>query len=413
MSKFVCNKKISNLINYFIVIFAFSIPFDKDITKQIIIILLILWFMEGDIKEKFKTIISSPVIVFFILFIAYNYISIFWSNHQGFAFDYVNKYKYYLPIIFIFTSIKKEYIKHSIYAFLIAMVISEIITYGIYFNVWTTPYMEAKVINDFPMAFMSHTMYSVILAFTAIFTLNKIILEKNNVIKFLLILMYLSVSINLFISGGRTGLVPFVVVQFIAIIFLYKFNIKKLLMLMILSIFIFIMAYQNIDIFEKRINSGISDIKNISNQQYSTSFGSRVAMAHTAISIIKENPLFGVGIKDNLDEMITIAYSESRYDIKHLILFYDWHFHNQYIDIITQTGVIGLFLFLGIFFMLYRVKIYDKEINNIKYLFILSVLFSIISSDLFHQKHFMYLITLFIGLILAQNRYEKLEKAKC
>ncbi|MCK5293308.1 MAG: O-antigen ligase family protein, partial [Arcobacteraceae bacterium] len=374
---------------------------------------LVLWIIDGNLKVKLRILLNSKVILFFILFILYNLVSLLWTYNLNSAYEYIIKYKYYIPILIIFTTIKQEYIKYTIIAFLSSMFVSEIITYGIYFDFWTTQYYQLKGSLS-PTAFMSHTIYSAILAFVSVMTLNKVILSNNNITRFIMIIFYISISLNLLISGGRTGLVPFLFVHIISFIFLYKLKLKYIISGIVIISAMFFIGYNNINSFKNRIDQGYSDINQmIDKNNYKTPVGTRYAMIYVGLNITYDNLLFGVGIKDNMDEMITYANSIKKFDFRHLKLYYKWHFHNQYIDILTQLGIIGLILFMGIFYTLFRLPIKDKEISNIKFLFVFTFLFSIISSDLFHQMHYMHMVGLLIGLLLAQNKFENLENLKC
>lgn len=412
---------VNDIINYLLIIYTFSIPFDKGVTKVLGLLLILLWLFDKNLLDRIKTIFTSKVILFFTLFIIYNYISLFWTNHLEYAYYYVSKYFYYLPIIVIFTSIKKEYIKYLVYTFLVAMFVSEIITYGIYFELWSTKYNDLKNISS-PTAFMSHTIYSAILALAALITFYKLFTVKNHFFLILGIVFYISVTINLFISGGRTGILPFILGHFFIVMIIYKLRFLSILSILFVFFTFLYISYLNVNFFKQRIDQGYNNINSIiENKNFTTPIGTRIAMIYIGLEITKDNLVFGVGIKDNMDKMLEYAkdnkvleYTKDNKDFnfKHLKTFYKWHFHNQYIEITTQIGLIGLILFLSIFYTLTRTEIRDKEINSIKYIFVFTFLFSIVSSDLFHQKHYIYVVGLFIGLILAQNRYEKLEEER-
>jgi O-antigen ligase len=404
------NITLYDIINYLILIYSFSIPLDKYITKFIALLLLVVWILEGDFKNKFLTIVSSRVIQVLFLFILFNYISVLWSNHPNIALSYVRKYSYFLPIIIIFTSIKKEYIKYVIMFYLSGLFLGEIITYGIYFNIWTTSY-NLSHISPSPTAFMSHTIYSAMIAFGAILSLYNLITTDNKIFKLIFLFFYLSISINLFISDGRTGLVPFVFVQFILLIYIYRNKVKYTIVYLIAIFLLLYTSYNNIKSFNQRINHGYDNFRNaIEHKNFNSSFGTRMAMIYIGLQIFKDNPFIGVGIKDNMDELINYANNIKEYDMNVVKQFYKWHFHNQYIEILTQLGLIGLMLFLLIFYTLLKIKIEDNYLNTIKIIFVFSILFSIISSDLFHQRHYIHFIGLFIALILAQEKYERQEK---
>jgi len=108
------------------------------------------------------------------------------------------------------------------------MFISEIITYGIYFDFWTTKYDEASIISKgLPTAFMSHLSYSMFLSFTALIILNKISSNKKR-FNLLIIVYFAFIFGNLIISGGRTGLFTFVVTIILFSIFYSKHKIRSI-----------------------------------------------------------------------------------------------------------------------------------------------------------------------------------------
>jgi O-antigen ligase len=65
------------------------------------------------------------------------------------------------------------------------------------------------------------------------------------------------------------------------------------------------------------------------------------------VEIIRDYPLTGVGIGDNLDVFKKYAQKMKRKpDPKSLSAITKNHFHNQYLQILTETGLIGFTLFL-------------------------------------------------------------------
>lgn len=400
---------ISNLINYLILVYAFSIPFDKGITKAIGVLLIVLWLLEWNMKSKIIILAKSNVMRIFALFILYNYISIFWSNHTLYAYHYVSKYIYYLPVlVVVFTSIEKKYIPYSMVSFFAGIFISEVITYGIYFGLWTTEYNELMAFSS-PTAFMSRTLYSAILALAGVLSFYKILSTSSIGNRLFYAMLYFSIAINLFISGGRTGLPAFIIGHLILIIYLFGFRIKYIVLAALGLTILLFSSYTSIDIFKQRIDVGYKDIiKMTQDGNYRSSIGNRVAMLNVGAMIVRDNPLFGVGIKDNMDEML--RYSEQIDGMKHIKRYYKWHFHNQYMDILTQNGLVGFLLFIAIFYYIMKIKIKNKDLDAVKVIFVVVVMSSMISSDIFHQKHYIFLLSLFIGLLLAQNRYENEDK---
>ena len=66
---------------------------------------------------------------------------------------------------------QKEYFEYAISSFFLGMLISEILSYGNFFNLWQVGIGN----SDNPRVFLHHTMYSMLLSVTSIFLLFKII----------------------------------------------------------------------------------------------------------------------------------------------------------------------------------------------------------------------------------------------
>ncbi len=401
---------IDYLINNLLLLYAFTIPFSRNINKYIAIIILLLWIVQGGLKNKFILSYQSKTILLFSIFVIYSYISIFWSDYVKDAILYVNRYFYYFIFVVIFTSIKKEFIPKLIVSFLLAMFVSEIITYGIYFELWTTKYNEQMNL-PFPTAFMGHSSYSLFVTFTALLTLNKLFSKNNdnNMIKLVYIILFLLTFGNLLISGGRTGLLVFCIALIIIPIVKYRKDIRYIILTISIIFVLFTAAYKSIELFENRINAGISDIDKILNQNdFSTSFGTRVGFIHLGIEIFKDNPILGAGIKDNISIRSQYALKDENKAMLHFTKWaVDTHFHNEYIEILTSIGLVGLFIFLYFLYSLFILKIDSSEYNNIKIIFMIVLIFGITTSALFHQRHTISLFALFIGLLLAQSKFEQ------
>ena len=80
--------------------------------------------------------------------------------------------------------------------------------------------------------------------------------------------------------------------------------------------------------------------------------------------------------------------------------------HNQYLQILTQTGLVGLFLFLAIFFYIAKLEIRNKEYKQMKAIYLSVTLFAFVSEVLLHRQFGMALFALIVGILLAQHRVE-------
>jgi O-antigen ligase len=341
----------TELINIVLIVYAALLPFSSAFTVFTApYILLFLWILEGNWRVKVKKIKSFKPLVFLIIFIIINIISLLWTEDFENGFRNI---KYYLavliPFLVIFTSLKEQFLKYIINIFLFGMFISEIILYGNAFKWW---HLGRGVYND-PSPFMHHSFYSIFLAST-IFILIWQILNKKNILFFRVLefIFLLSALANLFLNAGRAGQLAFIFAAFAFIIFYLGLKFKYIITVFIILLALIFSAYNLSFVFKTRLNQAISDIKKISDGKLHSSFGDRIALKIVAFDLLKQNIFFGVGIGDDFKELKKFTKTKE-VKKKYPFLVQKPHFHDQYLQILLQTGVLGFIpfiLFLGSFF---------------------------------------------------------------
>ncbi len=406
---------INDLINYLFIAYAFLVPLNKDGVRIIGVLLFLLWIIEGNFKNKFIILKTNRVIFMFFLFVIYNYISLFWTNEIELSINYVGAYFYYFPFVIMLTSLKKEYLPKLINVFLLAMFLSEIVNYGIYLDFWTTAHneLQEKLFgNELPRAFMGHSAYSLFLAFASLLLLNKFIYESSLKYKYLYLSFFVITFISLMVSGGRTGLLPFIITLFIYILFnIKRIKIKNIIIFLTLIISLLAISFSTIKVTNERFSQAKMDIQNIFEGEFNSSFGLRIALVELGIEVVKENPIFGVGIKENLVAALELSKTP---EYKKYDYFSTWskkdNYHNQYIEIATQLGLVGLTIFLLFLYYIAKIKISNSEYFNIKLIFVSMLIFGITTTGMFHHRFPIGLFALFIGILLVYSKYEKEDK---
>lgn len=393
--------KYNQYINYLVVVYAFTLPLSRAGIVFFSALLTLLWILEGDFKKKYVLLSQSEIVKALLAFILFNLLAVFWSDYMLQALEYIQKYWYFLPMFVIFTSIKKEYISKALSAFIFGMFISEVISYGVFFEWW----QYKNAVPENPSPFMHHIEYSVFLAFTALVLLGRIFNEDSIKYTFLYIFFFATVSGNLFLTAGRTGQIAFILGLFVLAMLSFKNKLKAFFVSIILSALVLGIAFNLSTTFYERIMTGKNSLVNVvEKEDYCSSWGSRVAVWVVAEDIIIEHPVLGVGVSDNMTEfhnLISTTYPKMECIQGHLM-----HMHNQYIQIFTQLGFIGLVIFLSIFYMILKLPLKEVEYRNIQYVYVTVVLFAFVSEVLYHRQFSMALFALIVGILLAQNRVE-------
>lgn len=354
------------LFQYIVVALAFATPLSIAGYTALSALLLILWLIEGDWHTKWKMICAQPVFKVIGIFYLFLVLSLLWSDNLIQGFEHLRKYYLLLLIPIIYTSLDRQRIPQIFSAFLSAMIISEVLSYLIFFDLMPFKYKESWSSID-PSPFMHHTPYSVFLIFSIFLMLIRLLKERKNTLQtYFYTFFIITMTINLFINAGRTGQFSLLIALIVFLSIYWRFSVlKTLISTSLIASFIFSIAYVASPNFHHRTNETYQTFHYLLTQgkPLSDSTGLRLMMWQTAGIVISEHPLIGVGVGDERDayhEVLDTKLPELKDQISG---FSD--FHNTYIQIAVYSGVTGLALFGAIFFTLYRNFDTNKELKTI------------------------------------------------
>ena len=392
---------LNQVYQYLLLTLAFLMPLTVFGANLIIVIICVLWIFSGDYKSKYKLIIQNKFLVSSIVFFGLHVVGLLWTSDLEWGFHIVHKMWYFLLLLpVLYTIVQKKYIRKYITFFLIAVTVSEITSYLIWFEV-VPPFKYATVLN--PTPFMSHISYNPILAF-AIYLLSHELLFTRNLSKFKIIcysFFITTMTINMFITGGRAGHVMYFVMLSIIIFQFFNFQkIKSLVAIAIIIPSIFFTAYQSSGYFHYRVDLAFKNIQDYS-ENLNSSVGLRITYTKNSWELIKNNPIIGVGTGDFPSEYkkINTLNTPDQPNTSNP--------HNMYILILTQLGLLGFVSFITIFY--YQIKLsfsiserYLREIG-----ITMPVLFLVIMlSDSYLLGHYTTLMFVFFSSFLYKD-FEK------
>ena len=395
------NLSINKAYQYLLIILAFLMPLTVFGANLIIVIICVLWLFSGDYASKFNQIISNKFILASIVFFFLHVIGLLWTEDLSWGVHIVHKMWYFLLLLpVLFTIVRREHIKFYISAFLLAITFTEIASYLVWFEI-IEPFKNATVRN--PTPFMSHISYNPILAFAIYLVLHEIFFNKKitNLVFSLYSFFAISMSINMFITGGRAGQVMyFAMLVIIVFQFFNNQKIKSLLLISVLIPGIFFSAYTTSDLFQQRVDIAVKNTISYSDNK-SSSVGLRLTFALNSWEVIKENPIIGIGTGD-----FPMEYKKIN-QINTPELPSTTNPHNMYTLVGMQLGILGLIIMLSIFY--YQIKLSFNSSNRfIRDVGItLPLLFLVIMwSDSYLLGHFTTLIFVFFSSFLYKD-FEK------
>ena len=399
------------LLTITIFLFIFSIPFNPQLGKFLINQMFYFWILSLQINTFFTLLKKSMLLKSLTLLMVYIYSSFLWSEEPLYNVNYIGmslKF-WFTPIVILVSSMKQQYIKYYISTFLFAMFINEIISYGMFFDLFHEKIFNFELTGSQydPIPFQtSHMEYSVYISFTIFILLYSLFHKKWDIKSALYILFSLTMITNLFLSAGRSGQFTFLITSTLLIFIYFKDKLKYIFGSFLTLSLTFVIAYYASNTFHNRINYAKSDIeKAITEANYNTSFGVRISSYVLITKIIKEVPLIsGVGFNDT-NKVIHELHMQY---FSHFPTFshQQGHLHNTYLTMFTALGVLGLFLLLYIFYQILTLKIEEQFVNYIRYVFIFTIFFAGFTENMFREKEIMLLFATFFSIILAQVTFE-------
>jgi O-antigen ligase len=249
--------------------------------------------------------------------------------------------------------------------------------------------------------------YSTLLAFTVNILLIRFFYEKNLKYKLFYILFFLTATTNLFINGGRTGQIIFILLIFITIFTSLKHKIRAFTLSALILTTTFVLAYNFSPNFHNRSTQLYNDFHNVLvHHNYKGSGGTRIALSIMGIKTFLNNPLLGTGIAYNMNKINSYAKKNNfKQNFNHYA-----DYHSAFITISVQLGTIGLFISLLIIFALFSFQIKEKEYKILSLLFATSFILFSFTHNTLHTMNPMVFFALFAGLFNSISNEKKLKK---
>jgi len=346
---------IDRTYQYLLIAAFFFLPITVLGNNIAIWLIVILWFFSGNYKEKFQQIRNHSLAVASMVFFLVHIFALIWTENLDWGFEIVRKmlpFFFVLPVFLTITRIENA--KYFITAFLIAIAISEGLSYLIWFGI-IEPFKYAFGVEN-PTPLMSHTSYNPFLAFAFYLVINKLLFsgKMSQLERALYAFFAITITFNMFITGGRAGQVMF----FSAIVILafqyYKNSqFKAIAVSLILISSISVTAYFSSPIFHNKVNMVFDEISNYNENPTSknTSMGLRITFLINSSELIKQSPILGVGTGDFPAEYKKIN------DIRSQNVATTVQPHNMYMLVLAQLGILGLASLAWIFYLQFRIAL--------------------------------------------------------
>ena len=359
------------IVNILAVIYLFSLTVSYKISGTLIYIILFIFLLNPKVGTYLKNSLKNSFVQAGLLYLAVILIWFIGTHDLSFAITQLKINKFYLLPILFFAFIRVEYFKYYVLAFILGAIVNFIWTYLMFFNI---------IDNDYSNLIIYQSEHAFLIFLTILSLFYRLVkYEDKLVYKILIIFIILLLSSNVFLLK-KTQIVSYMIVLFVAFIYLYRKDIVKILILSLtfLSIFLIGINFLFPTVKYQLLHELDGVQKAIQKQDFTNSMSARLGVAYYSLQVIEDSPIFGYGTGDHAYEVKkAINNSELKnkdsksYDIligtlitgKHVTL------HNTFLQVLVQYGIIGLLIFLNIF---YQILKFTRGETNIYSLLIVS-----------------------------------------
>lgn len=303
-------------------------------------LILLLWLLEGNLRQKWESLYRHPLTWIFWLYFLLPFVSLFWSSDLEWGLKMAKRGIFFLLFPLFVSVTRKEHIKLYISSFIASVGMTELLSYYNWFQLHYFPGLPEGIRSgndNWQIApFVNHIMYNPILAFSAYLLGHAVLFEQLSVHKkYIYFIFLITISINMLISGGRSGQVGFFAM--ICLLVFQRFARRPVIAAFVavgVCVVVFTTAYQAGDLFRQRTDLAVHEVMNYK-QVVNSSVGLRINMYVNTFRMFLESPFLGVGVGDFPAEYARINAIHSP---QWATVFNP---HNQYLFALATTGLIG------------------------------------------------------------------------
>lgn len=401
--------KMDSIFIYTLIAFILTLPYSTNSATvgTFSILLALITFANKQSTTAVKTIIHDHTIKVLFIFILFTYVSTLWSNSpvffNGDLHTNLGRFKYYfliIPAIYL-SNISKQDINKLFIAIALAPALSIIIYYTNYLgitSIFATQNMDDTLVLHHYLIQNFFIVFSILYLYIGIFQSIK---TNNHRKLFIYVPLLLIASISLFIDERTESRLMDLAFILIIITVPFYFVPKKIyipLLITLLSLSALLVSSQ------PSFNRGINSFKKaIESNVYTDSWGHRTGYILTGLEIFAEHPIIGRGINDITEPINNKAKEKPEYfKGEHLR-----HFHNEHINILVASGLIGYLLLLYFLLTLFKLKLKSTNVYIFKNTSIIILLFIMMGE---HYLSFKSTTNFFAVLVALFTKLYSLEK---
>lgn len=327
------------------VLLAFVIPVSTLATNLVLLVLLGSWFLAGKIQEKAKIVGAHPVarmsIILFLVF-AIGALYSEASPKNVVSMLGIGKMGKLLYIPFLLPLMTEEkWRRYAIWAFVSALFLTLVLSI-------LKVYAHVPIPSHHSLAtvFKDDIFTNLMMAFTSFVIGHYMLAHPNFYTRLILLSLLIVITFYVFfMSQGRSGYVVFLALWLL--LCLQRFGLRGVLLGGLISVVLIGTAASYSTPFKNRVLAALENVRLYQQMgQANTSLGARLEFAKQTWNLSKQKFWFGFGTGSFKETYETHANSHG--------LIVTHNPHNEYLNILLQVGIVGLFIFFTLFWVILK-----------------------------------------------------------
>jgi len=393
-------RTVNEVVNWLVVVLAFSIPLYRAWVSLSTALILVLWFFQGDLAGRFARVRRHGLTLAIVAFMALNLLSLLWSSHPAEGIEYWFKYRYLLLVPAIASSLDVKFTRYAFLALvsgttLAACMMPVVIFADIHFH---------RTHPGNPSVTMSHLDFSMVLAVASLFVvvyLGHAAMLGRRWLGWVVVLVVLFAA--LLVNIGRSGQLAFVgTLPVLLPVMLRQRPAWLRAALIAAAAGVIVASYLVVSPFKQRVDQAAAEIHDaVAERRVDTNQGKRLAGMVVALEIVRDHPVLGTGIGDAMPEFRRVLAT----DHPQLVDAVGWfpHLHNQYLQVATELGGVGLLSLGAVFGALFAGHYRSRTKQSAAVALGCAYLLGFVGDPYLHKQLPLVLFALAAGVISADN----------
>jgi O-antigen ligase len=387
-------------LGWLAVVLAFSLPLYRPWVTLASSAILVLWLFGPGVGARARRLRGSGLTMAILAFVGLSVLSLLWTNHLPEGIRYLTKYRYFLLVPMIASSVKPTYRRLAVTAFEIAAAISVVLSFAVFFGLIRI--RDAHPGNPSPT--MAHLDYGLVLALAALLMLVRVLyVESSSRPRFLWAAAAALTIAGLTINIGRTGHLAFAFGLLVVVVRWAKGRSATLVAGVTAALgLLLLVVWLALPTFRARVDETRAELRDaVVNQDYDSNLGGRLAAMKIAREVFRQDPVLGTGVGGNIPAMRQ-AIDARNEELRSSIYWYR-HYHNQYAQVATELGAVGLLVLGWMFWELIRRRDRRPETDAAALVLATTYVIGFLGEPYFHKQITLILFALIAGFISAED----------